>query len=296
MAKDVAPYLTADAGIRYSPWHAYLLGERVLIDDGVVPWDPGTDLLIARSVDVDYAEVVERCRLTHGTPLTLSVSWSSSTTSMTEQVFRNALTASQSVAINVSLAGDRIGGKLTVSTVLALATDFPDAPLGVARDAGSVLHKEEVVVQLEDGRSMFPMAVVDFARTRFDPNASWRLQTSADLEAPFMGAFLIMINSRDVALVHAIETGGRDPQGRLLLDELEASLASLLHEIALAEAEILDSREWPSDSVGEVLSSFLPRLRERNVSRVQYEAEGLADLRSRLDGIVREAGYGRIFQ
>jgi hypothetical protein len=69
-----------------------------------------------------------------------------------------------------------------------------------------------------------------------------------------------------------------------------------MFEIALQQKSALHAgQEWPTGSVGEVLSGYLPELQSRNISPALADAEGLPDFRARIDGLVRAVGHGRRF-
>src|SRR5690606_38919204 len=99
---------------------------------------------------------------------------------------------------------------------------------------------------------------IDFSHTRLSPTASWHLETSTDLTAPFYGTYRVLINKLDRELRAAVTRGAKDKRQQALLDELQAGVAELLLEIALhLRTELAEREEWPPDSVGDVLSRTL---------------------------------------
>jgi hypothetical protein len=142
---------------------------------------------------------------------------------------------------------------------------------------------------------MYPVSVIDFAQTRYAPSASWHLETGGvHLDAPFFGAFMLLINSRDKTLCDAIARGPKDKFNQALYDELEAGVASVMIELAIHEHDQLVEGAWPLDSVGDVLKKTLER--SGLVDAVPPSSYDLADFRTRLAGAVRNSGQGRLFR
>ncbi|MBM0255489.1 hypothetical protein [Micromonospora sp. 4G55] len=295
MPADVRPYLVPQPGIVvWQPWMLLGAQEWCPLPAAVDGWDPGTDLRVARRVQVD----AQRFRQETGLELddvALTVSWTSSTTNMTEASPPVRFDPSGATVADTILVGERLSGILTLRTTVSLVRPSDRRAIGVAAVPGSVLAEHVQQVVLESVSSMFPVHEIDFSHTRLSPAASWHLETSTDLTAPFYGTFRVLINKRDRELSAAVARGAKDRRQQALLDELHGDVAALLLELALhLRDELAEREEWPSDSVGDVLSrtvaaSPLP------VAAPPSPAE-LADFRTQVSGAIRHLGRGRIFQ
>jgi hypothetical protein len=295
MLADVRPYLTPSEGtVLWEPWAVYDGQTWAELPGAVDGWDAGTDLHVARRVRVDP----ERLRRETGLDLfniAAVVSWTSSTTDMTDAAVPVSFGPEGSAVVEAVLVGERLSGVLTLRSTVSLVRTPASTSLGVASIAGSILSEHLQRVALESTSSMFPVHEIDFANTRLSPAASWHLETSTDLSAPFYGTFRVLINKRDRELTSAVARGAKDKRQQALLDELEAGIAGLLLELALyLRAELDEQDEWPADVVGDVLSRML-RASELSVS-APPSAHDLADYRTQVSGAVRVVGRGRIFQ
>jgi hypothetical protein len=294
MAADVRPYLVPSKDTVTWGQIELLEGDAwAALPESVEGWDSGTDLRVRRRVQIDVARLRDEAGL-DARAVAVTLSWTSSTTSMTEAARPVLLTIDGVAAIETLIAGDRVSGTLELRTTLSVIRPSGDSPPGVARIPGSVLAEQTQRVSLENSGAMFPVAEIDFARTRLSADASWYLETTTELLAPFFGTFRLLINKRDAELSGAVARGAKDKRQQALLDELETGVASLLLELAVHLREDLSERElWPPDSVGDVL------LRTLTTSDLAAErapsAHDLADFRSRLAGSVRRAGTGRRF-
>jgi hypothetical protein len=207
------------------------------------------------------------------------------------------VTTSGTTLIEAHLAGDRIGGTLTLHTTLALAQTSGDSRPGAPRLAGSVLIGDSAKLMLGDTASGFPVATIDFAATRLDPHASWHLETTTDLFAPFLGGFLLLINARDTELVRATKAERPDRRQEALVDELDNGVTALLVELAAHHrVELADTDEWPPGSVGETLSRMLARAEAEAPIHAPTGPDDLAAIRTRAAGVARALGLGRRFQ
>jgi hypothetical protein len=290
---DVRPYLVPrDDTVVWEPWE--LRDDAwVELPNEIDGWDTGTDLVVRRLVRVD----VDRLRSeTHLDPkdVVVTVSWTNSSTGMRDAVARSALPGNGICSIEATLPGARVSGIITVRTALCLGRRNDSTAPGVARLPGSVLAENVRNLTLERDQQAFPVGEVDFAATRLPAEASWHLETSTDLTAPFFGAFRVLINRRDTELCKAVSRGVKDRRQQALLEELEGGVASLLLELALnMRPDLVDGSAWPDDSVGDVLLRILQRS-----SMDGATAPGVTDLNlmaTRINAAVRRAGQGRLF-
>jgi hypothetical protein len=295
MPAEVRPYFVPASGsVTWEPWVLHDGQTWIRLPDAVEGWDPGTDLRVARRVVVDPPQF----RMQTGLELSnvaLAVSWTSSTTDMTDSTSPVPFGIDGAAVVDALLVGERLSGVLTLRSTISLVHRPSPIRMGVASIVGSVLVEHVQQVGLESLSSMFPVHEIDFAGTRLSPSASWHLETSTELAAPFYGTFRVLINKRDEELSSAVARGAKDKRQQALLDELEGGVAALLLELAVAVREELNEREeWPIDTVGDVLSRML-EASELSVG-IPTTAQDLADFRTQIAGAVRRSGRGRIFR
>ena len=295
MTRGAKPYLVPEAGVVLGPWTVAGAEGWEPLGDQVEGWDTGTDITIRREVSVDMRAVKGACGVPDTVPLFVTASWTSSSTLMSDVAVAVPLPPSGQVVLEAVLPGERVGGTLELRTTVAIAADW-QAPAGVAGVAGAVLAEHTCKLALEGTGSLFPVSVVDFTHTGFDNDASWQLDSSVDLEAPFLGRFLLSINSRDTELVAAISAPARNARQEALVSALHHEVAQLMLRIAqdVNIDEPLQDVDWPAESVGDVLCRTL------NASDLLHptSATDPADLslrRSQIEGSTRRAGHGRAF-
>jgi hypothetical protein len=287
---DVFPYVVPSRdAVAFGGW---VTGE----DDAALPaelvgWDPQTDVAARQVVTVDLEGFVREAGLPETVRLGLNVSWLSASTGMRGVLASVDLSEQQ--IIEVLLPGEKLSGNVLLRTTVTLAEDHA-GPIGSARSAGSVLAEHLQSVAVEGQSEMFPVSVADLSHSPFGPYASWHLQTSADLEAPFMGAFLLVLNKRDQELTAAVNSTRRNARQDALLEQLEADVATVMVEMAIKLSADLQSDVWPAGTVGHVLHRYL-RIAERYKVGRNDSAEDVADFRARIASAVREDGAGRMF-
>src|SRR5690349_6072020 len=292
---DARPYLCPLEGtFVWGPWHVRQGEDWVVLEERIEGWDPGIDLELRRSLQVDLASFELQTSI-HPKYFGINTSWRSSTTGMVGSGSPAPLPESGKCHISVQLAGARIGGTLSIRTTVVLLECPETRSPGTVHIPGSVVadHQQDLILEL--AAAMYPVNMIDFAQTRYSPTASWHLETGADqLDAPFLGAFMLLINSRDVALCEAIARGPKDKANQALYDELEAGVASVMIELAVHEHDQLVEGDWPAGSVGAILRRTLER--SGLVDAVAPSSYDLAEFRTRLAGAVRNAGQGRLFR
>jgi hypothetical protein len=294
MAPDVRPYLVpSPETVRWNDWLYHANDEWIPLPDSIEGWDPGTDIRVRRTARVDL-DRFRRETLLEAAATRLTLSWLSSTTAMRGSVPPVNISSAGVGMVEALLEGTRLAGVVFLKTTLSLATTAEHAGPGVARTAGSVLAQDERRLALEGTMSMFPVHAIDFSHTRLPVNASWHLETDTELEAPFLGRFRLLINTRDTELDAAVARGIKDKRQQALCDGLEESLAATLLEFAVHLREDLGERDsWPPDSIGEVLTRTL------RLGRDIYspsDPNDLTDFRTRLASAIRSSGAGRIFK
>lgn len=295
MGSDVRPYFVPEPdAIVWGPWSLHDgLGWSEL-PEAVEGWDPAVDLQVARQVWVDPVRFRQQCGLDPDL-VAVVVSWTSSTTDMTESVPPVRLGVDGTAVVEARLIGERLSGTLTLTSTISLVRQPEHHSAGMAAIPGSILAEDVRQLTLENVSSMFPVHEIDFAKTRLSPAASWHLETSTELSAPFYANFRVLINKKDTELCSAVSRGAKDKRQQAILDELEAGVSTLLLELALnLNAELEERDEWPLDSVGDILGRLVDGSNNRVVAPAA--AHDLADLRTQLSGMVRASGRGRLFQ
>ena len=290
MMRDVKPYLvpsTDDVG--FGPW---VYGDR---DDVPLPeilegWDPDTDVAIRQGVWANLENIRRACGLAPEEELILTVSWTGSASDMVEVGYRKTLSTEQ--VVDVILPSSRLGGTVSIRTTIALARSRVAATAGVVRQAGSVLADNVYRVGLEGNGAMFPISTIDFSTTSLGVDASWYLQTPPDLETPFLGGCLLMLNSRDLQLSLSLAAPRPTPAQSLLIDDLELGVATLLAQIAVRSRAELGARDWEVDSTGAVLAMYLAIAEQENLHWPSEHLE-MSKFASRLVSALREQGFGR---
>lgn len=296
MSRDVMPFLVpGERTWHVGGWYLFRDDDWLPLPELIDDWDPDTDLHLRMIVEVERGAVTQQTQIAHDSPLIVTASWFSSSNQMTELIGRVAVDG-RAISLEAIIPASRIGGVLSIVTTLALAGSAVGLSVASPREAGSVLLRANQSVALQGDGAMFPVAVVDFAATPFDVDSSWMLEVSSELEAPFLGAFQLLINSRDTDLVRAVTRPGGDAGLRQLVLDLEEGVAGVMAECALAVGpELLSAEGWEAGTVGSVLTTMLEGVTSRGLSNAGAGLEAVSDFRSRLSGVVRSLGYGRVF-
>lgn len=294
MPAEVLPYLIPDPGtVMMTPWQWAVHDTWEFLPPELPDWEPSQQLHLRRSVHIDPIRLPEETRLATGALLGLTVSWISSTTAMRGAAPTVPLDPSGTTRLDVTLPGDRIGGTLELRTTLTLLATSP-SPVGVAHLPGSVLIEDRHRLVLDHGSDRFPVQEIDFAATRLDPYASWHLETTTDLDVPFLGSFLLLLNTRDTELIAAVTRGRKDARQEALVEELEHGVAALLLELAThLRIELTERDDWLAGTVGDALTRVLSQAERTGTVPPPTGPHVLASTRTRIAGAVRAAGHGR---
>lgn len=253
---DALPYLVPDdTVVTFGPWTTHDADEPV--SETWEGWDAETDIRLERIARIEMGLLRAQTGLPVDVPLRMTASWESSTTRMRLPAGAVPVLGDGENRLCAVLPGSRVSGSVTLRTTLALARDW-DAPPGVAARAGSVLRTDERRLVLQSDAPMFPIEVVDFASTTWDPMATWHLTVSSDLDAPFLGACWLSLNSRDRELIRAVSSEKPNLRQEALLETLYGGVAELLLELSEIWARDEDNahRAYPIESLGEVLAQY----------------------------------------
>lgn len=283
-----APYLVPDPDVlELGDWLLVNGEETEPLGAYVEYWTTGNDLLLNRSVTLDSDRVREECRLPGDAPLGIVVSWMSSSSKMRQQA-RVVDCSGGPTSLRATLPGDRIGGRVEVSTSLVLLEDIADPPAGAPHRAGSILVRDVVGVALEGDGSMFPMAVADFREHVLPESASWYVRTSTNPDTSFSGTFQVLVNELDQKLVTAIKAEKPSREQRLRLDHLCVGVLETVLDLAyqMRSDGILDGSPREEGTVGFVLEDLI-NSNQDIISEGHYEVERGPDRRVLLQGIAR---------
>lgn len=253
-------------------------------------WDPSANLTVRGAVRVDPRRVELDTGLTLG-EMALVVAWTSSASRTRSAGSRQPFDPSGGASYQVILPGAEIDGVLEIDLcIVAIPSGAVD--IGTANRSGSILARRAHQVALEGNVGMFPVEIIDFARTRLPNKASWYLEMSQDLDQPFLAGYRLQVNKRDAELTSAIGATSPSEREAVLLSELEEGVFGLLLEAAaLLQDELMAKEAWEPDTVGFVLKSVLSRLDDPGVYPTS-PAE-LANWRASTTSRVRGAGVGR---
>lgn len=290
------PYLTpADDAVEMYPWRFLDRGESLPLVSPIDDWATGTDLILSRGVIVDAVSIRDQCRLPVDTRLALVVSWRSDASKIQCHLLTRRLEESRN-DVEVTLPGNRIGGTVDISTAIIVLDDVAEPIPGAPRHRGAILAQDRVSITLEGEGSMFPMAVIDFARRTYDDRASWFVETSTDLSANFSSTFQVLINEQDRALIKAIEAEKPTREQQALLDELSAGVMQVVLELAytLKSAGELRPEEYGDGSVGQVLHGLVEQTGDFELGESSDPSQ-IARIHSQFQAMARGIAAGRVF-
>ena len=261
---ETRPYLSCAADV--------VVGDGWIHDRGGLPealppqlteWDPGQDIVLRRTLNVDAPRVRQMCGLGTGATILLSVSWRSAGSGQRGCAWRRALPTEGAAAcgIELRLLGAELGGSVDIVTRLLLDSPGVNAsPLAPTRK-GSVLWEERTTLLLEGIGSRFPMEVVDFVSMSFPPSAAWRLYWQrGNLNAQAMGCFRLLINKRHKKMAAAATRAVPDAEARAIWSAVNTGVAREIITTALHEDAFVDEEAtFDPGSVGEAARSLLAR-------------------------------------
>lgn len=291
MSAAVRPYLTAPPEtVGFGGWLMEVDGEWVPVPEELPDWDYNTSLKLSTEVSVD-TEALRRATGVATGGLALSVSWRSPDGRIAHSALQSDLGDGSPRTLRVELPGERLGPEVDLSTRIVLAEDLSPLGPGIARIAGSVLWEETTRVQLTGSGGRFPAMIVDFAENRLDPDASWTLEIPEDLTTPVQGGLMLLINSRDSALVAAVP--GRTAPARALLADMYEQVGVHLLDHAVEHAESLLNEVWERGTLGATLTLLAARYDGGLEALVALRRSKPAAYRAALVGEARRNGAGR---
>lgn len=259
-------------------------------------WDANTDIRIRRTCEIDMHRLRVSAGLPADVPVRVTTSWKSSATQMRLRAGSIPVVGDGRHTLKALLPGAQVAGTLVLRTSVTVGADW-DGPAGLACRAGSVLLEDEVRIALQGESPMFPIEILDFATTPWDDDASWHLTVASDLEAPFLGACWLSLNSRDSELISAVSAAKANQRQEALLETLYGGVAELMLEMAEIRSRDPEAAgaTFEPDSVGAVLSHYASALGQ-SVYEIASTMPEAADRHSARQGATRRMGLGRRFK
>jgi hypothetical protein len=229
----------------------------------LVDWDPGQDVVLRRTINIDVARAEAACGLGAGSEIAACVSWRSPGSGQRGNAFRRVLPLGGATicSIEARIPGSELGGSVNVITRIVLANAGVNTAGLAAFRIGSILWEDTVSLVLEGIGSRFPIEVVDFASMSFPPNAAWRLYWQpGNLSAQAMGCFRLLINKRHRRMAIAASRAVPDAESKAIWSAVNVGVAREIISGALSEdAFIAPDSAFDEGSVGEVALALLQR-------------------------------------
>lgn len=291
-----APYLTPDSeSLKASNWQIYEGEEIKDLPDSLESWAQGTDIELARIVEVDTDSIRSAAGLPDSAELALAVSWMSEATKIRRRVFRHPVDDHE-MKIEIKLSGNEIGGRVELRTSLILAKELNDVDPWIANETGAVLLQERMHFAVEGGGSAFPMAVIDFDASPYPAQASWHLVTTSRFDARFSSSFQVLINEQDKTLVKAIEAQKPTKEQKALIDTMMGGIMSEMIQFAYSVKgqDDLELASGEDGTVGSVLWNLLEITGNKSIE-ITDEPLKLSYQRTLFESMARSMGAGRLF-
>jgi len=263
MSMQAPPYRMAPTGsVVAGPWQWLIDDVPGELPDALSDWDYRMDLSLRRSVTVDVDLVRQATGLSAAAKLTLAMIWTASGSGLKAAGDRISLpeTGIANVDLAALLPGNQLGGVLGLETTLVLAEYSEDGDLASPRRAGSILWTSKYETRLQGDAPLFPIAVVDFAKTQYPEDAGWHVEIGGDLETATMGALLLLVNERKQVLVDAMRSAAKPrPVDRVVLSTVHADVARTLVEYALHDQDFSLEVDYGDETIGSTLQALIGR-------------------------------------
>lgn len=293
-----APYILLDEqAVGLGKWRAVFSEDRIPLQEALVNWTKGTDLIVERSIKISQNDLRNRLGVGNSAKFGISVTLFNNEAKIRKLLLIEELLEKSDSTCTVTIQGNLLGGDSQLITTIVLF-DIGDEPqIGVATRQGSMLFKDVEELRIGFRDSGFPTAIVDFGVLPYHPLASWHLETSNDLDALFNSVFQLLINENDQALVKAIEAEKPTREQQALLDHMMAGIIEILLELAFSHWEALmdEERSFYDSTVGEALKHLLEST--ESTSPMTFEGPDNASWRrSYYSGLARQINAGRSFK
>lgn len=243
------------------PWLRVVGAGVEKLPDELVDWDYDTLLVLRRQLCIDGTRVRESCGLPPDSQVRVAVVWSSTSSGLRGRAWSADVPEQDGFELDLTfeLAGDELGGRLHLETILTLGSlGLDELPAAAPRRAGSVLWREVHPVSLQGDNSMFPIALADFEPLPYPTGAAWHLELGQNLEAQALGSILLLANERRELVAAALEAAG-DPSDadRRVLSTIRTDIIRSLVERALVDDDFDPDADYPLGSIGALLAAVL---------------------------------------
>lgn len=263
MKRPIVPFLTPpETAISHGDWLLSSPEGDVVLPKEVPHWDYQTTLELAAPVSVDRRVVTEECHLDWSTGLAILVMARSNHTNaeLLGARFEVPMSDTFDLAVKFQLAGDELGGRLTLETLLVVTDPMPLDRLA-PQHPGSIVWRQRRWSDLEGVGTQFPTDTMDFKATGLPADAAWQFRLDlSDPNARFMSAARLTLNSGHPAIARLL-AGAKDPATEQLLRTLNWDVTRQMVQSALEcdDVEGLDV-DFEATSVAGVLRNLLARI------------------------------------
>ena len=233
---DVAfPYqrLTDDS-ISVGPWLLEKDGSDVPLEGFIEHWDYDTDLILRREVSFDPLRIYAETRLREDAEMRLIVLLTTGRGSLRTMPYSNVINHKTPTPfyIEIKVQGTDVQGDLKLDSQVVLGrTGSKPLALG-ASQTGSRLWGDSFTTAIEGARGRLPIAVVDLQMVNSAyAMAPWYVEWSgSNLDANFLGAAQLLLNSRRKDIVSALDAGDRTIIGLAASDMARQILSTLVSD------------------------------------------------------------------
>ncbi|SNR99119.1 hypothetical protein [Actinoplanes regularis] len=221
-------------------------------------WDYQTRLRLRRRLAIDPAVCREAVGLGPDTALAISVRWNAVPSLLRGSAIWLPLRDDvHDYVIDVDIAGERLGGVVSLETLVVLAAPADPRP-GTAHLVGSNLWSESTEIRLQGDAPLFPIALVPFSESSLPHRGAWFLEIGSDLHATALGAIQLLINQEHPSIVAAVgRAGSPNDIDRAVLSMLRTDITRTMLERALADEAFGMSEDFGKDSLGTVLQGLM---------------------------------------
>jgi hypothetical protein len=221
-------------------------------------WDYHTNLRLRRRLSIDVVACRQAARLADTVPLALSVRWNAVPSLLRGSAAWVPLQDNtHDYAIDVDIAGERLGGVVRLETMVVLAGSGEPGPAR-AYLAGSSLWNDSFEIRLQGNAPLFPMALVPFSESSLPSKAGWFLELGSDFHATALGAIQLLVNQDHPMVAAAIGRAGSPTEiDRAVLSALRSDIARTMIERALGDDTFEMTENFDKDTLGSILQGLI---------------------------------------
>jgi hypothetical protein len=263
MRRPIVPFRTPPAeAISHGEWLLKSINGDAPLPKEVPHWDYQTVLELAAPVSVDRRAVTEACRLDFDSGLAVLVMARSNHTNAEIMAARLDLPMTDrfDLAVDITLKGADLGGRLTLETLLVVTSPRPRDRLA-PQHPGSIIWRTTTWTDLEGVGTQFPTDTLDFAAVGLDPEAGWQFKLDlTDPDSRFMSAARLTLNSGHPAIQRLLN-GAKDEGTEQLLRTLHWDVTRQMVQAALSCEDVIGLDVDPeATTTAGVLRNLLGRL------------------------------------